>query len=408
MLAFALSAIDGEAARRQRPRCMTAESPAPTGAAPPLLIAGEIFRTTRHPPGHPLAIPRVSLTLDLCRALGWLPDDRYREAQPATDRELLAFHTPEYVEAVHRAEATQALSEVEQRRFNLGVNGNPTHAEVFRRPATACGASLAAARMLWNGGIVYSPAGGTHHGQPDRASGYCVFNDPVLAILELLAGGIERVCYLDLDAHFGDGVQQAFHHEPRVLTVSIPEAGRWPMQPGDPHGRGRFGAAGDRAGGAARNLPLPPGANDSEFALLIDEVVVPEIRQFGPDALVVQGGADALADDPMTKLALSNQALWAALANVMGLAPRLLLLGGGGYNPWAVGRCWAGFWAVLNRLPVPDRLPPAAEVLMREVQWRHRLGRQPPERWLQTLADPPNPGPVRPEVRALIELALRP
>lgn len=385
---------------------MNFEDEALARADAPLLIAGEIFRTTRHAPGHPLAIPRVSLTLDLCRVLGWLPDDRYREALPADDGDLVRFHTPAYIAAVHRAETAQVLSDAEQRLFNLGVNGNPIHAEVFRRPATACGASLAAARMLRKGGIVYSPAGGTHHGQPARASGYCIFNDPVLAILELQAGGVKRICYLDLDAHFGDGVQQAFHHDPRAFTISIHEAGRWPMQPGDPHGSS-FGAAGDRAGGAARNLPLPPSANDSEFALLMTDVVVPLIRRFAPEALVVQGGADALADDPMTKLALSNRALWTALTAVMELAPRLLLLGGGGYNPWAVGRCWTGFWATLNRLPIPDTLPPAAEALMRSVHWHHRLGRQPPGRWLQTLADPPRPGPIRPEVQALVELALR-
>jgi acetoin utilization protein AcuC len=376
---------------------MTPDADLPCSPAEaPVLIAGDVFRAPRHSPGHPLSISRVSLAVDLCRALGWLPDHRYREAVPAADGELMRFHEADYIAAVRRAEAEQGLSEAERRRFNLGVNGNPIHAEVFRRPATACGASLAAARMLCMGGVVYSPAGGTHHGQPGRASGYCVFNDPVLAILELQAHGLERICYLDLDAHFGDGVQQAFHHDDRVFTISVHEAGRWPMQPGDPLASG-FGGARDRAGGAARNLPLPSGANDSEFTLVMAEVVIPLIRRFAPQALVVQGGADALADDPMTRLALSNGALWAALQAVMPLAPRLLLLGGGGYNPWAVGRCWAGFWATLNGLPIPDPLPEAAQALLQAVRWHHRLGREPQAHWLQTLADPPHPGPVRPE-----------
>jgi acetoin utilization protein AcuC len=369
-------------------------------SAHPLLIASDIFRTSRHAPGHPLAIPRVSLAVDLCRALGWLPDAAYREAPRASMAELAGFHTPEYIAAVMRAEATQDLTDEERLRFNLGINGNPIYKEVYRRPATACGASLLAAGLLSQVGIIYNPAGGTHHGQPSRASGYCIFNDPVLAILKMLRIGLGRVFYLDLDAHFGDAVQQAFHADDRVFTLSVHEAGRWPMaRDGDPN-QG-FGGSGDRAGGAARNLPVPPGLNDSEMAMLVEDAILPLIIRFAPEAIVVQGGADALADDPMTKLELSNQALWRAIAAVKPLAPRLLVLGGGGYNPYATGRCWAGIWATLNGWAVPERLSEKAETILRDVRWRHRLGREPAERWLTTLADPPRPGPVRPEVRRL-------
>jgi acetoin utilization protein AcuC len=373
----------------------------------PILIASEIFRVSRHAPGHPLAIPRVSLALDLCRVLGWLPESRYREAPQASPAELARFHTAHYVAAVMRAEAAQAASEEDRERFNLGVNGNPVYREVFRRPATACGASLAAARLLAEGGVVYNPAGGTHHGQPDRASGYCIFNDPVLAILELIERGASRVFYLDLDAHFGDGVQQAFDDDAGVFTLSVHEAGRWPMARGADAGTG-FGSVRDRAGGAARNLPLPADANDSEFDFLMEEAVLPLIARQRPDAIVVQCGADALACDPMTKLSLSNGALWRAVAAVRPLAPRLLVLGGGGYNPWAVGRCWAGVWATLAGFDIPDRLPAPAQELLRPVRWHHRLGRQPQERWLTTLTDPSRPGPIRPEVRALPALVLAP
>jgi len=277
---------------------------------------------------------------------------------------------------------------------------------MFRRPATACGASILAARLLREPGIVYNPAGGTHHGQRDRASGFCMFNDPVLAVLGMLDGGLERVFYLDVDAHFGDGVQHAFHDDSRVFTLSIHEAGRWPMARGDDPATVP-GGVDDRAGGAARNLPVPRELNDTEMEFLIEAVALPLIREFAPSALVVQCGADALADDPMTKLALSNLALWRVIDAVRGLAPRLLVLGGGGYNPWAVGRCWTGVWATLNRLPIPDRLPAAAEEVLRGVRWDHRRGRTPPEHWFTTLADQTRPGPLRPEVRALAAAALR-
>jgi acetoin utilization protein AcuC len=383
---------------RERQASMTAPAP--------VFIGGEIYRTSSHAPGHPLAIPRVSLCTDLCRALGWLPDSAYRESPRATPAELARYHDPEYIAAVMRAEREQAASEPVRRAFNLGINGNPVYAEMFGRPATACGASLLAARLLESPGVVYNPAGGTHHGQRGRASGFCTFNDPVLAILEMLDAGLERVFYLDLDAHFGDGVQQAFHDDGRVFTLSIHEDGRWPMARGDRPAAAPGGVR-DRAGGAARNLPVPRDFNDCELAYLMETAVVPLIEAFAPRALVIQCGADALAEDPMTRLGLSNRALWRSIRAVKAMAPRLLVLGGGGYNPWSVARCWAGVWAELNEFPVPDRLPAAAETILRAVQWNHRHGRTPPERWFTTLVDPPQAESIRPEIRTLAAEVLR-
>jgi len=260
---------------------------------------------------------------------------------------------------------------------------------MFRRPATAAGASLMAADWLAvEDGVVHSPAGGTHHGRPDRASGFCYFNDPVLGMLRLLDRGIGRILYVDFDAHHADGVEAAFAGDKRVLVCSIHEAGRWPY-------------SGSRDGPHARNFPVPAGFNDSELEFLIEAALLPLGRQFRPEVLVLQCGADGLAEDPMSKLELSNLALWRAVAQLLPLAPRVLVLGGGGYNPWAVARCWAGIWAVLNGHTIPDRLPEPAEVVLRGLVWHHSLGRNPPERWFTSLADPPRSGPVRPEVADL-------
>jgi acetoin utilization protein AcuC len=355
---------------------------------------------------HPLAIPRVSTCLDLCAALGWLPDGGYLVSPQATPAQLARFHHPDYVAAVRRAEREQAVDETAKARHQLGAFGNPIFPEIFSRPATACGGSILAAELLLaEGGIVHSPAGGTHHGRPDRASGFCYFNDPALGILRLLDGGLRRVLYLDIDAHHGDGVQDAFHDDPRVFTLSLHEAGRWPLARDGAEGPGGLH---DRAGGAARNLPLPPGANDSEFLYLLEAAVLPLAEAFEPQAVVLQCGADALEEDPLSKLSLSNGALWRVVQAVRPLAPRLLVLGGGGYNPWSVGRAWAGVWAVLNDLPIPERLPAAAEAVLRGLEWRHRLGRQPPEHWFTTLADAPRFGPIRPEVRAMPAAVLAP
>ncbi len=362
----------------------------------PIYIGSEIYRRSTYGSRHPLAIPRVSTVTDLIRAMGWLDDDAFLDSPRATPDQLVRFHDPAYVDAVIRAERDQTLSREDRERFNIGVNGNPIYGEIFRRPATACGASIAAARLLKDGGIVHSPAGGTHHGRPDRASGFCYFNDPALGILAMLDGGLSRIAYVDIDAHHGDGVQDAFADDPRVLTVSVHEQGRWPGT----------GGAEDRAGGAARNLPVPPGFNDSEFRYVLKTAILPLVDAFAPDALVVQCGADALLEDPLSKLALSNNAHFAAIRALKPMAQRLLVLGGGGYNPWTVARCWAGVWAVLNDIPLPQTLPPAAEAVLRALTWNRREGRDPPDHWMTTLVDPARDGPVGAAVRQSVATAM--
>ncbi len=365
----------------------------------PLLIGSEIYRASRYGSTHPLAIPRVSAAIDLCRAMGWLPDAAYVDSPVATVDQLARFHDRAYIEALIAAERDQRVDEETSRRYNIGRNGNPVFGEVFRRPATACGASLRAVELLADGGVVHSPASGTHHGRPAQASGFCFFNDPALAILAFLDSGLARIAYVDLDAHHGDGVEAAFAGDPRVLAISIHEEGLWP----------RTGAVTERAGGSARNLPVPAGLNDSEHAVLLDEAVLPLLARFRPEAIVLQCGADALADDPLSGLALSNRAYFDAVARVRALGcPRLLATGGGGYNPWAVARCWAGIWATLNGLAIPERAPPAAEAVLRGLSWNRRRGEPKPERWFTTIADAPAPGAVRPEIASLARATLAP
>lgn len=372
----------------------------------PRFIGSEIYRRSSYGPLHPLAIPRVSSVTDLCRALGWLPDSAYIDSPRATPAELARFHDPAYVAAVAEAERRLRVPDAVAARYHLGRNGNPVFAEMFRRPATACGAAILAGRLLRDAGVIYSPAGGTHHGRRDRASGFCYFNDPALAILALLDNGLERIFYLDVDAHHGDGVQDAFADDPRVFTLSLHEDGRWPMT--GPSAAGGPGSAADRAGGAARNLPVPRGFNDSELDYVLEAAILPLVADFAPQALVVQCGADALEEDPLSRLSLSNRALWRTVAAVRGSAPRLLVLGGGGYNPWSVARCWTGVWAVLNGFDIPERLPPPAEAVLRGLTWRSRRGRAPAAQWFTTLADRPRPGPIRDAVRAVVRAALLP
>lgn len=372
----------------------------------PLFIGNEIYRRANFAPKHPLSVPRVPSTIDLSRALEWLPDDAYLESSQASPEDLLRFHDAGYIDALRRGERDNALPEDLRQRHNLGTTENPIHDTMFSRPATSAGAMLAAADLLAaadagkTGGnpdgsraVVYSPAGGTHHGRPGRASGFCYLNDLALAILRLLDRGMSNIYYVDFDAHHGDGVQDAFHDEARVFTLSIHEDGRWPFS-GDFH---------DRAGGQARNVPVPREFNDAELDLIVDEVVVPIGRALGPQIVVIQCGADALADDPLSRLELSNTALWRAVGRTAALADRVLVTGGGGYNPWSVARCWTGVWATLNGFAIPERLPSPAEAVLRGLSWSRAAGRNPPEHWFTTLADPANSRPVRDAVWQIID-----
>lgn len=362
----------------------------------PILIGSEIYRRSSYGPKHPLAIPRVSTMLDLVRALGWVAPAQYLDSPQATPQALTRFHHPDYVAALMRAEATQSVSGEDRARFRIGAEGNPVYREMFRRPATSAGGTMLAARLTAGGGIVHVPGGGTHHGRPDRASGFCYVNDAVLGLLEWRAQGLSPILYVDIDAHHGDGVQDAFHDDPHVFTLSVHEEGRWPFT----------GTLGDRAGGAARNIPVPPGFNDTEMAWVLHEAILPLAQALRPAAIMLQCGADALEEDPLARLSLSNNAHRAVVRALMGLAPRLIVLGGGGYNPWSVARCWAGVWGTLNGLPMPDRLPPAAEAVLRDLTFHRAAGRDPPEHWFTTLADAPRPGVVRAAVRRAAAAAL--
>jgi acetoin utilization protein AcuC len=247
-----------------------------------------------------------------------------------------------------------------------------------------------------DGRVVFHPSGGTHHGRADRASGFCYFNDPVFAILKFLDLGLDRVLYVDLDAHHGDGVQDAFEADSRVLTISIHEEKRWPHS----------GLVDDRAAGCARNLPVPRGFNDSELNFLMDHAVYPLATSFDPQALVITCGADGLDGDPLSRLALSNVGLWTAVEKLLSLSDRTVVLGGGGYNPWTVVRCWGGLWGRLSGREIPADLPPQAQAFLSGFECDLIDEDEVPEAWISTLADQPNKGPVRPEIESLPGLVL--
>ncbi|PTV94379.1 acetoin utilization protein AcuC [Rhodobacter aestuarii] len=355
-------------------------------------ITAACFRQTGYSGNHPLAIPRVGTVERLCEALGWFGRGHAPlECLPASRAEIARFHQPDYLDAIQRSEAAGHASSEDRARYHIGTLENPVFEGLWHRAAVSVGGAMLAARLAHQGAVAFHPGGGTHHGLRGRASGFCFLNDPVFAILTLLDLGRSRVLYVDFDAHHGDGVELAFAKDPRVMTLSLHEAGRWPFT----------GGAEDQ-GETLRNLPLPPRLNDTEFDCVLEKAVLPAARDFAPDAVVVTVGADALLGDPLSSLAITNTRLWAATDAVCALASARVVLGGGGYNPWTLGRAWAGLWARLSGQDIPAQLPKAARSVLESLDCDLVEPEDRAAVWFERIADPENPGPIRPEVEALV------
>ena len=360
--------------------------------AAPFYIGSEVYRKPAFGSNHPLNIVRHAAVVDLLQMLGWLDVQQFRESRPATVDQLLEFHNRAYVRALQYANATGKVDPDVRERYQVGTLENPLFPGLFERASMTVGGSILSAELASQGHVVFHPSGGTHHGRADRASGFCYFNDPVFAILTFLREGSENVLYLDFDAHHGDGVEDAFLEEARVSTLSMHEADRWP-----------FSGSRSRPEKGAWNLAVPPGFNDSEFTLLFEEFVLPLVERTRADALVLCCGADCLAGDPLSKMELSNGILWDAVERLVATGLPTVILGGGGYNPWTVTRYWAGMWGRICGQSFPERLPDDAIEYLSAMECDLIDEDEVQEAWLTTLADNPNPGPVRDAIRSLVD-----
>lgn len=371
------------------------KSPVP-GNSKALFVGSDVYREAAFGHHHPLSIIRVSGVMDLCEMLNWFEPGQFRDSPRADEAVLGTFHDPDYIAAIRDADHKGSVDREVRDRYRIGTMENPLFPGLYRRATTAVGGSILAAELAMEGRVVFHPSGGTHHGRANRASGFCYFNDPVFSILTFLEQGMDRVLYVDLDAHHGDGVQDAFENDPRVLTVSIHEEKRWPYS----------GLLEDRAAGAARNLPVPAGFNDTELDFLIENAVLPLGHKFEPQALVITCGADPLEGDPLSKLSLSNTGLWTAVEKLVELTGPSVVLGGGGYNPWTVVRCWSGLWGRLSDKEIPATLPTQALAFLGGLECDLIDEDEVPDTWLTTLADQPNNGPVRARIERLPALVL--
>ena len=306
-------------------------------------------------PSHPLNPIRVELTIALARALGVMdrPNVTLLGVTPADDALLTLVHTPSYLDAVKEAGSTGRPDPL----HGLGTMDNPVFTDMHEASALVAGGTLAAARAVLEQthDHAVNVAGGLHHAMPAAASGFCVYNDPAIAIAWLLEQGVEKIAYVDIDAHHGDGVQAAFWDDPRVLTISLHESGRT-LFPGTGF-PDEIGGAG--AEGTAVNVALPAGTGDTSWLRAFHAVVPPLVRAFAPEILVSQHGCDSHALDPLTNLLVSLDGQRTAHAALHGLAHevcdgRWIATGGGGYElVRVVPRSWTHLLAEASGEAIP-------------------------------------------------------
>jgi acetoin utilization protein AcuC len=304
---------------------------------------------------HPMRPIRLRHTYQLLDSYGAFDGESSLlvRPRPATREELEWLHTGDYVTAVQSLSA--GLTTGHPTRYGFSDRGdNPVFPGMYEASTLSAGASLVAAELVASRQVdaAFNISGGLHHAAAGHASGFCVFNDPALAIRYLLDRGL-RVAYVDIDAHHGDGVQNLFYHEDRVLTISIHESGQYLFP-----GTGFVTERGTGRGlGYSVNIPLYPYTEDELYLWAFNEVVPPLLRAFAPDVLVTQLGIDSYHSDPLTHLQVTSRGYVAAVRALAGLAVPWLALGGGGYDIGAVARCWTLAYGVMLAVDWPDRIP---------------------------------------------------
>ncbi len=325
------------------------------------LIYSDSYQGYELSPTHPMKPARLMLTYELMRGCGLLKTGvEVVEPRAATEAELELIHSREYIAKVKQLSEPAAPAAAGS-GWGLGTGDNPIFPRMHEASALIAGASVTAASLVMEGAAehAFNMAGGLHHALRARASGFCVYNDAAIAIAWLKQRYGARVLYIDIDAHHGDGVQYAFEADPDVLTVSFHESGMYLFP-----GTGFTNETGSGAGlGYAVNLPLPPGAGNSEFLEAFEALVPPLARAFKPDIIVTQDGCDAHWSDPLSHLALTVSGFRELFERQHRLAHELtggrwLALGGGGYQAYtAVPRVWTVLLGVMSGQEPPEELP---------------------------------------------------
>jgi acetoin utilization protein AcuC len=304
-------------------------------------------------PAHPMSPIRVDLTMRLAEELGVLERLTVVPAPIADDETIATVHDAGLIEAVTKAGRDPNVVDPVH---GLGSDDNPVFPDMHHAAAHVVGASVEAFRQVWTRTSLHSAniTGGLHHAMRDRASGFCIYNDVAVGIQYLLDRGAERVAYVDVDVHHGDGVEAIFYDDPRVLTISLHETGQM-LFPGTgfPNDAGGPGAE-----GSAVNVALPPGTSDAGWLRAFHAVVPPLLREFAPQVLVSQHGCDSHIEDPLAHLMLTVDGHRASYLALHDLAHevaggRWVALGGGGYETvGVVPRSWTHLLAIVGGQPL--------------------------------------------------------
>lgn len=308
-------------------------------------------------PSHPLRPSRVVRTYELIKACGLLGSRSASLSRPsAADEDAIALvHSPEYIAAVRAPGEGRLLRRAHE--FGLGTIDNPIVGGMYEAAALVVGASVRAADLVIDGKarVAFNPSGGLHHAHRDRAAGFCVFNDPAIAIAHLLnrCGDGVKVAYVDIDAHHGDGVQEAFYDRRDVLTISVHESGRYLFPT-----TGAVSEIGEGDGeGFAVNLPLSPYTGDDVYVGAFRDVVIPLLEAFAPDFVCTQLGVDTHYQDPLTHLCCTTHGYIRVVEEIAQRAPRWIAIGGGGYDVTVVPRAWTLAFARMAGVDPPEHIP---------------------------------------------------
>ncbi len=296
----------------------------------------------------PWLTERSEVTYKRCKALELLDREWIKVVKPksATTEDLYTYHTEEYIELLKQAD--QGIFEESMLRYGLGTLECPVAKGVFAYHRLAAGATLAGTDLLLQSeaDIAFSPTGGFHHAGPDFASGFCYINDVNIGLKKMLSRG-KRILYVDIDAHHGDLVQEAFYDDPNVLKISFHESGKtlFPWKTGFETEIGK-----GKGKGYNINFPLPENTGDDEFLWAFERILPPVAEAFKPDIICAVIGVDIIFSDPMTHLQLTNNAFTKAVKMINHAAPKLLALGSGGYVLDNIERSWTLAWAAMNDL----------------------------------------------------------
>jgi acetoin utilization protein AcuC len=302
---------------------------------------------------HPFKPERASKTYELCNRYGVMNHPWMRILQPESiDIQLLElFHEPEYLRLLEKSSRGEVLLDMLER--GIGTKDNPILKGVFEWSLKVAGGTLKAMSLITGGNVLtaFNPLGGFHHARKGSAEGFCYINDIVIAIKDSMNKypGI-KIAYIDIDAHHGNGVQEAFYNEPDVLFISCHETGKslYPWS-------GNVDEIGENGGrGFTINIPMEPQSDDEVFSFAFNEIVPAVIESFAPDIIVAELGADSLISDPLTHLRLTNKSYVNAIKKMIELCPRIMALGGGGYDLYRTARCWTLAWSALNNIEPED------------------------------------------------------